>query len=174
MIKELKNIISKMEGTLLAVGIADQSIVNAINDNEKIINPYTLEDKPTITKEERKKGTKNVKFRKLKKVLKNKMDYVLCDVNGLNFNLRSFISHSYNLSNKKIIYYGTYDQYDVDILEKKYKRYNVKTKRMDFDNQFILIIDTINLKPNFIVKIVFSIIDLLLDFIEAVGNGLMQ
>lgn len=174
MIKELKEIISKMKGTLLAVGIADQSILNAIDNNKNIIDPYKLEDKPVITKEERKKGTKNVKFRKLKKMLKHKIDYVLCDVNGLNFNLRSFIVNSYDLSNKEIIYFGVYDHYDVDIIEKKYKRYDVKVKRMDFNNQFILIIDTKKLKPNFIVKVWYSIIDMFFDFIEAIGNGLMQ
>lgn len=174
MIEKLKDIISKMEGTLLAVGVFEMSIIRAIDNNPKIIDSYKLEDKSKITKEERKKGTKNVKFRKLKKTLKHKMDYVLCDVNGLNFNLRSFINNSYDLSNKQIIYFGLYDCYDVDILEKKYKRYNAKIKRMNFDNHFILIIDTQNLQPNPFVKLYYKIVDLFLDFIEAIGNGLMQ
>lgn len=140
---------------------------NIIINNKNITSIYTL-DRRLFSKNNK----DNIKINKLKKNYKNKIDYMICDVNGVNIDLNKVIYNTYNVISKKIIYYGIKDEYDVDRIIKKYERFSFTCNKKIYDNSFILEINTSkrNVKRLFLYKIK----DLCVDLIEVIGNILFS
>lgn len=140
---------------------------NIIMNNKNITSIYTL-DRRLFSKNNK----DNIKINKLKKNYKNKIDYMICDVNGVNIDLNKVIYNTYNVISKKIIYYGIKDEYDVDRIIKKYERFAFTCNKKIYDNSFILEINTSkrNVKRLFLYKIK----DLCVDLIEVIGNILFS
>lgn len=173
--KDLFDTIKKLNGTLLTIGIDDPKVLIEIDKNKNIYTSYSLKrNNKRLTKEEKNNGYVDIKISKLNKKLKNKIDYILCDVNGINIYLRQVINSSFDLVSKKIIFYGVYDEYDVDRIINKYKRYNVKVDKKIYNDSFLLIINTNKIKTNKLKKIMYCFIDFNKDILEAIGNSLMQ
>ena len=169
MIDDLKKIIAKLEGVVIAVTVDDE-VKKALSFNKKITEIYTLEKTKTFgnMKHER----KPVNLRKVKKKFKNKTDYILVDINGVNIDLNKIVNNTYLMTKKKIIYFGIYDEYDVDRLAKKYERYNAKCDKTMYGDSFILEVNMKNLKlKNTFINL---IIDLFVDIIDIIGNLLLS
>ena len=171
--EELKKIIKKIKGSLILVAVNNSYVLDTVYKNNSITEMYSLDRTKLFNKDKRiKKGT-SVKIRKVKKKFKdsNKLDYMLCDVNGINIDLNRVIYNTYNIIGKKIIFYGIYDEYDVDRIVKKYQRYGCICHKKMYDKEFILEVDTnkINVKKGFVHKIG----DIFTDIIEGIGNLLI-
>jgi len=168
---ELFNIIKKLEGSLLAVAIEDERVIDEILKNKKINQSYNLKTKKKIKSEV---GSEDVTINRLNKKIKVKFNYIICDINGINVYLWKMIKQSYKLVDKKIFFYGSSDDYDISKIVKKYERYGCKSEIKKYDNDYLVIIDLSNLKIKNIDKIKYNIKDFFIDINDAIGNGLMQ
>ena len=169
--KELFSLIKKLEGSLLAVSIEDDKVIKEILKNNKINQSYNLKNKKKIKKEE---DSEDITINKLGKKIKIKVNHLICDINGISYYLSKIIKQSYKLVNDKVIFYGISDDYDINKLVRKYKRYNCNCEIKKFDDNFLVVIDISNIKIRFINKILNNIKDFFIDVIDAIGNGLMQ
>lgn len=169
--KELYSLIKKLDGTLLAVAIEDSNIIEEILKNKKINQSYNLKNRKKLRQEF---GSEDITLNKLGKKIKIKVNYLLCDINGINMYLWKIVKQSYKLVNNKVIFYGISDDYDINKLVNKYKRYNGIEEIKKFDDNYLVIIDVSNIKIKFISKILYNIKDFFSDIIDAIGNGLMQ
>ena len=174
MINDVKKLLKGLKGTLLMVSVNNEYLLDIANKNKDLLEVYFL-DRAKIFNgfgKTKKEKTNNVKLRKLKRKFKNKLDYMLCDVNGINIDLNRVIYNTYNIIGKKIIFYGIYDEYDVDIIASKYKRFGCTTKKEIYKDGFILEVSTskINVSKLFLHKVG----DLFKDIIEGIGNLLVS
>lgn len=171
--QDLLATIDTLSGTLLTVGIDDNVLLDIIDKNKNLNRNYNLEKRHKKQTKVEKQLCLNLKLRQLRKKLKNRVDYIICDVNGINNYLRDFINVSYTLTNKSIIYYGIYDEYDIDRMINKYKRFNVKTEKKIYDDSFLLIINTKKLKTTKFKLLKYRFIDFFKDLVDAIGNFIM-
>ena len=87
-----------------------------LNINKKIEYDESINYKPV----------KNVKIKKIKKKNKRKkIDFTLCEISDCKAHFKTFINDTIYFTKKKVYYYGKTDEYDLDDLIKKYRRYNV-------------------------------------------------
>lgn len=166
----IKKIVKTLKGTLLVVSVNNNYILDSISKNKNLKEIYSL-DRTKIFNKPLKK-TNNVKLRKLKKKFKNKLDYMLCDVNGINIDLNKVIYNTYSIIDKEIIYYGIYDEYDVDRIIAKYTRFGATCNKKMYDKEFILRVDIYNIKVSKL--FIYKILDFFKDVIEFIGNLLMS
>ena len=166
----LKKIIKDLKGNVLIVGINNQYVLDAVYKNKELGNVFSLDRTKLFSKPQ--KNTESVKIRKLKKKFKNGLDYMICDVNGINIDLRRVLYNTYTIIGKEIIYYGIYDEYDVDRIIKKYDRFNCKVEKKMYGDSFVLRIKVKDIK---ITKLTWhKIVDTFDDIIEGIGNLLMS
>ena len=93
---------------------------------------------------------------------------------SINTYLSEFINASYNIVSKEIIFYGVYNEYDVDRIIKKYKRFNVTIKKEIYQDSFLLII---NMKKVEIKKrklFYYRFTDFFADLYNSLSDMLMQ
>lgn len=167
----LRKILKEIKGNALLVGINNQYVLDAIYKNKDLVGIYSL-DRAKLFNKQPKTNTETVKLRKLKKKFKDGLDYMICDANGINIDLRRVMYNTYTLIGKEIIYYGVYDEYDVDRLAKKYERYNCKVDKKIYDDSFILRIKVKDIK---VTKLfLHKITDTFNDIVEVIGNLLMS
>jgi hypothetical protein len=170
MIDNVKKILKGLKGSLLMVSIENQYIIDTVIKNKELNEVYFLERTKLFKRKN--KDVKNVKIKKLKKKFKNKLDYMLCDINGINIDLNKVIYNTYNIIGKKIIFYGVYDEYDVDRVASMYKRYGCTCKKEMYKDGFILEVNTSKIKVTklFINKMG----DLFKNIVEGIGNLLVS
>ena len=167
MLDDVIKIIKSLKGSLVYVSV-DNYIVSIIN-NTKLEEVYSLDRTKFFNKKN--KSTNSIELKQIKKKFKNRIDYMLCDVNGVNIDLNKIIYHTYKLIGKEIIFYGKYDEYDVDRIAKRYKRYKCKIDKKMYGNEFIL---KINMKDIKVSKLlIYKILDFFIDIFEGFGNLLM-
>ena len=172
--KELFEIIKNLKGNVLAVGITDDIILDKINKNDNIKELFTLNKPRLFEKKDKyyKKQSEKVKIKKLKKRFKNKIDYVICDVNGINTGLKKVVNMTYSVVSKEAIYYGEFDEFEVDKLKKRYERFAAKCDKKMYKEKFILKINMKNIKVTHLAWC--GIIDILVDIIDAIGSILLS
>lgn len=168
MFNELKKIIKSLKGSLVYVQV-DNQILGLINSNDNLTEIYSLE-RPKLFNKKAKRDN-SIELKKIKKKFKNKIDYMLCYVNGVSIDLGKIIYNTYKIIDKKIIYYGIYDEYDVDRIIKKYKRFKCNYNKLMFGNEFILEISMVNIRVSKL--FIYKIIDFFIDIFEGFGNLLM-
>ena len=172
MINDVKKLLKELKGTLLMVSVNNEYLLDVANKNKELLEVYFLDRSRLFNGFKKKNKTKNVKLRKLRRKFKNKLDYMLCDVNGINIDLNRVIYNTYNIIGKKIIFYGIYDEYDVDRIASMYKRYGCSIKKEMYKDGFILEINTSTIK---VTKLfIHKIGDLFKDIIEGIGNLLVS
>lgn len=170
MLEEVLNISKTLSGNVIVVGINNNQVLDKIYKNNKVNNLYTL-NKARLLKKTSDKAIK-IKANKLKRELNSDIDYMLCDLNGINLEFKKVLYNTYNLVTNEIIYYGVYDEYDFQLLIKKYERFNASCSLKKYDDGYILKIDMhkCEVKRLFLYKIK----DALNDIVEAIGNLLVS
>ncbi len=173
--KQLKQIIKNMDTSLLGIGIKEEALIKEIDKNKKIftcdlINSYTKEDK----KQKKGKKVKKTSFKKMKKQYKkNKVKYVLCNIEEISDLARVFIRFNIYV-NKGVTYIYASKDYDFDKLVRRYKRYTTDYKLVQYNDYYILEINTLNTKNKKIKEFFYSIIDFLEDMIDLLGDVLVN
>ncbi len=170
--QELLKIIKNIKGNVFTLGIVDKDLISAIQNNPQIEHFLMLNINQTVEydKSDNYKPTKKIKINKIKKKnKKKKIDYTICEISDCKAHFRTFINDTIYFNKNKIFYYGSIDEYDLDDLIKKYRRYNVIINVLKFENgEFILEIDTTKAKTNKLKAIIYRFIDffiMLFDFL---------
>lgn len=169
---ELLKIINDLNGNIFTLGIVDKDLISAIQNNSKISHFLMLNINQHIEyeKSDNYKPTKNIKIKKIKKKNKKKrIDYSICEISDCKAHFRTFINDTIYFNKNKIFYYGKVNEYDLDDLIKKYRRYNVVIHITKFfSDEFILEIDTAKAKTNKFKELFYRIVDffgMLFDFL---------
>lgn len=131
--KNLIDKIEKLEGSILGINITEEKIKDAIAKNEKIYKCDLLEDlnRKEISTLETNTYNKIVQIKALHKVYqKNKIDYLLCNVEKLEKYIPYIWKNAFQISKKEICFYGIFSKEKKEEFIKKCRRYksNVKEK----------------------------------------------
>jgi len=167
---ELKDIVKKFEGKVISIGLYEE-LCDIIEKNDKVLS-YDILDNKTEKKGKRKLfGNKTININKIrKKYKKKKIDYIICDYETIKPYLKKFIKNSVYINKNKLYFYG---DIDVNLITKKYNRYDTKINVKKYKNTSIIEIDNTKSKNKMIKEIFYSIKDNGEAFIDIVGDILM-
>lgn len=118
----LNNLLKKISGKLIAIGLNDKKLINTINDNDKIIecnllNSISLDDSDTGK-------IKKIRLGKLKKKFKkNKPNYVIYNIDSIDSYREKFVYDTLYLANDEIYIYSE-SNYNIDSIIRRYKRFS--------------------------------------------------
>lgn len=161
--QELLKIIKNINGNIFTLGIVDNDLIKAIQNNSQIKHYLMLNINQTVEyeKSDKYKPTKKIKIKNIKKKnKKKKIDYTICEISDSKEHFSTFINNTIYFNRNKIFYYGNVDEYDLDDLIKKYRRYNVIINITKYpNNEFILGIDTTKAKTNKLKALIYRFID---------------
>ena len=178
MYKYLLDIIKKIEGNIIGVGL-DSILLDGFDKNNRV-NVYTIDRaKAGITSSKSKKRTtssgRTINIKKLYKYFKkDSIDYIIGDIEEVNDYLKYFIRDSIYLNRKKLYLYGKKDTIDIELLKKRYNRYKVNIEIKEFKDSILLIVDTSNSKTNFIKNKLYFLSDTLYNLVEFISNVLVS
>ena len=169
-------LINNISGDVLTICINDEKIMNKIE--KKATNFYSInkEAKTSFLKKEKINLNKNKKinFKKLNKYFNKKsIDYIICNCDEIKNYQKYFVKNSININKKQLFIYSE-DEDTIDIISKKYKRYNVNISRKSYNNFFIIIIDNQNSKNNKIKEILYFVIDTIQQISDFISNLLVS
>lgn len=163
--------IKKMEGSVLAIGIKDQKVINALEKNDKIVECNLLDS--VIKKSKGTGKKKKITLKKLKKIYKKrKADYVIGNIETLQTSMRLFIRINVFVNSKKTYLFGTEKLYDSDKLKHRYSRYTKGIELQKKNEQYIMILDHSHSKNNKVKEFFYSIIDCIVDGLDLFSDVL--
>lgn len=168
---DLKKYLKKISGKIIGIGIDDINLVDIIEKNNLVLECDLLN---SISKN---KGNSNgkakrIQIKKIKKLYyKKTIDYMIINIEEIKKYLKTFIKDSIFLTNKEICYYVK-DCYDKDLIVKRYKRYTKKIEVKEYEDGYIIKINTENTKNKFIKDKIYYIQDTLYNISDIIGNVL--
>ena len=177
MYKYLLDIIKKIEGNIIGVGL-DPMLLDGFNKNKRV-NVYTINRAKSKfgfgkSKKRTTSSGRTINIKKLYKYFKkDTIDYIIGDIEEVNDYLKYFIRDSIYLCKKKIYLYGNKD-IDIELIIKRYKRYKLNIELKEFKDSYLLIIDTSNKKINFIKNKLYFITDTLYNIVDFISNILIS
>ncbi len=141
---KILNIIDNMAGSLLGIGIDDDSMLEKIENNKKIDLCYILSNGGSKNNKKfklfKKGRDKKINIKKLKKFFKKKsIDNVLCDYNVIKKFSRNFMGGSVYINKGKLYIYGNIQ--DLKNLKERYERYTKDVELIKNSKSFILIVN---------------------------------
>ena len=142
--KELSKILKNIEGRILLIGNDSNSLNKIVLDNNNILSCDIFN--ANISKGNAKsKGslgsnnTKQIALRKIDKEYKKKeLDYIFCDIEVVKNEINYFIKNSLYLSKNRIFIYGNINDYDLETLIERYKKYNLEMNLKEKNDTYIL------------------------------------
>ena len=167
MMNKLKNIIKKLNGNVLGIGL-NEELINLIEINNCITECNLLNP---LIKGSLKKSlfNKTMQIKKIrKKFKKNKINYIICEYEQINNYLNTFVKDSIYIGKNKIYFYGNID---IETLKLKYSSYNTTINVIDKN---IIEIDVSQAKNNFFKDNYYRFIDFKNHLIEVIGDVLMN
>lgn len=173
MFNKLEEIIKKIEGNVLVIGI-DDKLVDKFDKNNKV-NLYQIYSNKTegIFSKSKKKQTnkgKTINIKKLRKYINKKsVDYLICNFEEIIQYYKYIIKDTIYLNNN-IIYIYSSKKIDKDFIIEKYKRYNVKISFTDYKNGYIITINSKNAKNKYFKDKLYFIKDTLYNIADLIGN----
>lgn len=176
--KELTKIIKKLSGSVLSIGL-DEELNKELEKNNNIdeldeINLITKKKGNIKTTKKIKLKNKRINIKKLKKVYsKKKTNYIVCNYEVMKKYMRYFIKDSVYINNKFLYLYGTSTK-EINMIIKRYKRYNVLIKPMENKEYFIIEIDNTNSKNNAFKDFFYFIYDTLELITDLIGDFLIN
>ena len=136
--------IKKMDGSTVGIGIDNEKIKNAIQNNDNIKTCYLLEEGPSFSKKKFKifEKSKTVNIKKIKKVFKKKrIENLICNYKTIKPFLKTFVRDSVFINKGKLYIYM---EEDYEEIISKYKRYTNDIKIEKNKKQTLLIINNQN------------------------------
>lgn len=180
MYKYLLEIIKKIEGNVIGIGL-DDKLLDGFNKNNRV-NVYTIEKaKPSFgmgggkNKKRKTNSGKTINIKKLYKYFKkNSVDYIIGNIEEVNDYLKYFIRDSIYLDKKMIYLYGSKDKLDIELLSRRYKRYKSNIEVKEFKDSVLLIIDNSKVKSNWFKNKGYYISDTMYNLVEFISNILVS
>ncbi|MBE6151853.1 MAG: hypothetical protein E7165_00855 [Firmicutes bacterium] len=177
LISELKKICKDISGNVLTIGLEFPTVEQVLEKNTNIKNSYSLDfngKKRTRQQTTNGKG-KTIFINKIRKVFKKKkIDFIICNFEDIGRFLRTFIKDSVYINKSKLYIYGYTKDIDLELLEKRYKRYNTKIEILEFENQILITIDNSNAKNNPFKDFGYYICDIGYSLINLIGDLLIS
>lgn len=177
MFNKLGDIIKKIEGNVLVIGL-DNNLIDKFEKNNKV-NLYAIYSNKSTNmfskgkKKETNKG-KNINIKKLRKYINKKsVDYLIYNIDEIKDYYKYIIKDTIYLNNN-VIYAYCSKEIDKDFIINRYKRYNVEIEYIEYKNSYLFIIDNKNGKNNFVKDILYFIKDTFYNAAEAIGNLLIS
>ena len=124
--KELIKVVDNLKGSLLGIGLENEKIIDKINNNDKILTCFLLENnKAKKTSKLSFAGhRKKVNIKKLKKVFgKKRLNTVICNFEYAKKFMRHFILQSTLITKDNLYLYGKFTEEELEIIQTKYQRY---------------------------------------------------
>lgn len=169
--KELKTIIENLNGNVLGIGL-DEKLINYIEDNNNILECNLLESKIKGKKTCFFARTKTIKIKKIRKVFKKKkVDYIICNYEDIYKYLNTFVKDSIYINKNKLYFYGNVD---VELINKKYQRYETVIDVKKYSGNYIVTIDNSKAKNNYFKDLYYRIFDFISNLIIIIGDTLMN
>ena len=158
---QILKIIKNLKGSLLGIGLNEENLLDAIENNDNIQTCYLLNNisltgkKFSITKRGK---NKKINIKKIKKHFKKKsLDTIICNYNIIKQFYRSFVPNSIYLTSKTIYIYGS--KKDLEELKNKYQRYTKNIELNKYDENYLLKINAQNTKNHFFKDLLYKIKD---------------
>ena len=174
MFNKIEEIIKKVEGNVLVIGL-DDKLIDKFDKNNKV-NLYAIysnnNNKGMFSKQKKKQTNKGktINIKKLRKYINKKsVDYLICNFEEMIQYYKYIIKDTIYLNNNIIYIYST-NKIDKEFIIEKYKRYNVEVIFTDYKNGYIITIDSKNAKNKFFKDKVYFIKDTLYNIAEIIGN----
>ena len=173
---QILEIINNLKGSLLGIGVNNDILLEAIENNDDINICYLLNNisltgkKFSITKRGR---NKKINIKKIKKHFKKKsLDAVICNYDIIKQFQRSFIPSSIYINKGDLYIYGSKN--DLKVLEKKYQRYTNDIKFIQNKEGTILKINNRSTKNNWFKDTGYKIKDWGSDTLELITDILIN
>lgn len=174
MYQELTLQAKKLVGCLLGIGINNDQLMQAIQNNDQIKNCDFLNSLavgPVINGPK----LKIININKLRKRYKKKrINYLICNYSEIKSYLKTFIKDSIYITSQTIYLFGTKSEIDFNLVMKRYKRYAVQISKLEYKETFILIIDVSKAKNNKIMDFFYYINDSFYNVIELLSDFLVN
>ena len=118
---------------------------------------------------------KTISIKKIRKVFKKKrIDYIICNIEDVNKFLRTFIRDSVYINSKKLYIYGLKKDLDVELIEKRYGRYNTKIEITKYEKEVLITINNSEAKNNKLKDFFYNISDCIYSLINLIGDLLIS
>lgn len=168
--KKLIQKINTMEGSIIGIGLEEKELLTAIDENDRILSCELLDS--ISLEEETKKGRKKyLPLKKLrKKMKKKKHSYLLVNTPYIVPYFKQVIKDSIYITNEEIILYNIKEKEWMELLNKRYHRYNITWKE---ENGMILI-DVTKAKNNKIKDFFYYIEDTISNGVEYISEFLLN
>lgn len=177
MFKTLEEIIKKIKGNVLVIGLDDKLLTKFEKNNEvNLYSIYSNKSKNVFSKNKQKQTNKGkvINIKKLRKYIKKKTaDYIICNMDEIKDYYKYIIRDTIYINNNIIYIYSSNDT-DKEFIIDKYNRYNVNIETREYKNGYIIIIDNKNGKNNYIKDKLYFIKDTFYNIAEAIGNLLIS
>ncbi|MBR6690008.1 MAG: hypothetical protein IKL65_01595 [Bacilli bacterium] len=173
MFNKLEEIIKKVKGNVLVIGL-DDKLLDKFEKNNKV-NLYSIYSSKSngIFSKSKKRETnqgKIINIKKLRKYINKKsVDYLICNMEEMKEYYKYIIKDTVYLNCNTLYIYSS-DEIDKEFLIKRYKRYNVKIDCKEYKTGYILTIDNTNSKNNYIKDKLYFIKDSFYNVAEVIGN----
>lgn len=177
MFNKLEEIIKKVEGNVLVIGLNDK-LLNKFDKNNRV-NLYAIYSNKSnnIFLRSKRKQTnkgKNINIKKLKKYINKKsVNYIILNMEEIKQYYKYIIKDTIYLNNK-IIYIYSSKKTDKNFIIDRYNRYNVNITSVDYKNGYIITIDNKNGKNNFFKDKLYLIKDTLYNIAEIIGSVMIS
>jgi len=170
------NLLKELNGSLLGIGLDNELMLDAINENNNIDLCYLFSNAKIKGKKFDSYGkgkNKKVNIKRLRKYFKKKtLDNVVCNYEVIKKYIRGFVSNSVYINRNKLYIYGNLK--DLESLEVKYKRYTDDIVIKKEKECFLLIVNNKNTKTNFFKDTKYKVIDFFNDSIEFITDLLVN
>lgn len=177
LISDLKNICKEANGKVLTIGLDYNSVEKTLDKNKNISELYTMKfnGKKRTKKYEKGKRGKTVSISKIRKIFKKKrIDIIICNIEDIERFLRTFIRDSVYINKNKLYIYGNKRVIDIELLEKRYKRYKTEINITEYDKEILIEIDNTNAYNNKLKDILYNISDMGYNVVNFIGDLLIN
>lgn len=178
LINDLKKISKEVSGNVITIGLEYKTVLDELDKNEKIKELYSMQfngKKKIKNKEKGKKRNKVVSIKKIRKIFKKKkIDYIICNIEDINRFLRTFIRDSVYINKSKLYIYGSKNNIDLELIEKRYNRYNVIINVTEYEKEVLVEIDNTKAFNKLFKDIFYNIIDILYSIYNIIGDLLIN
>lgn len=175
--KYLLSEVKKMEGRIITIGLNSEAVFKEIEKNDKITECMAMNS--TLYDKGGSKGffkrNKTLSAKRLrKKFKKKKHTNLIMNIKHIEKNIKTVLRDSIYITSCNVYIYGAKRDFDVELLKKRYKRYNVDITYKEYKQSYVMKIDTSKAKNNKILDIFYYVGDSLYNGIELFSDFLVN
>ncbi len=172
----MNQIIQKAEGNALAIG-PTISMEKALQENATItICDVLSKNNPSDRKKSFfHKRPKTFSFKKMRKTFHKKTkDIIIGDVFELERYMKTFIRDSIYITKGNIYLFVKDTNYDLDLLMKRYQRFDVTCEKEKVEDGIVLKVTVFNAKNHYWKEKLYYIVDTIVDIADIIGDALVS